>query len=1115
MVSFYRLKYTSFISTENYLVGDPHEISPESRFLALGARKGHVIADLNYSCFLARRASLFLFGSLVRRSHPAVSFGYRFHDYEDLFSEFSALSLSYVRDWVPGLLTNYKVLFRTALKEEGALRRIGFFFQFPDILMMFGANDSMGFIVNEARAIKIPTIVTGDTSISFSRITYMLLSNYKSFKSTVFFVKLFLDLNAESLRFRTLRHYSIFKRFIKSIFLRRTLKSKLFSIKLARMFFIFKAFPKLRVSQINPVVYKSGSWGSSSFFKVPGGSERARGMNTARLRKGNIGQLIPIRGKEYVANRPTLPESPMVIAKKLRRSRLVVGMKLESLPKWKASSTRPEKAKVSRQYARRMRLLRRRRANRLFRASLVIKRPNKLSKLLTVAKRRGLRVEALLKKAKILSSRLRRLNRPDRHSSDTLLLPNFMVDRSIFRQVFPLLGYFAHGYMAKRLNTLFFYRAIFRQIVQKRKKILRLKRFTNKLGVISAQAKKFRALNLAVNRRRFSILKLRARVKKFGKKFRTVSRLGKLRKTSGFNEQLYVKKLLDRNKANKQMSDRFNKNGNRGWLNKGKDGRYHKNDKFGNKGDDRYSKDKPFRKNTPPRSKSSPEQAPTREVFVGLLGSLDKEQEEVKDPALKSKPKWLKDLDKINRGSYEKVLKKNVELKPRKRKITKTSPGKRPKLAFPTLTGNHRAMLVRNFTPTQRHVLRVYRILSAKYPIFVRKSESRIASKSKTALFPRTLRQYLAKSRKLKSEAFFRRTGKVLKFRNTIGSLLPKPFKRRGFKHSKGNKPWHKNRGKGFSGFNRDTKKPYDPNYRNRNWPKGDNAPYDSNRNRKDWRDRDGHKDGGYSKRSSYNPDYKNRNWDNKVKGGSRGNIPYNSDYKRKDWKGKGGFKDSNVTYNPDYRGKGRFKDDNAFSNSGYKRKDWSKGSNVPYNPDYKNRNWDNKVKGKDSQYSKKPYDPNYRGKHNKDVSTGSYNSGYRKDWKDRHHGFKDSNIPHKPDYRKKDGNYPKKPYDPNYRNRNWDNKVKGGGGNAVGPAQRKRVWEDRSVGNYSKGKGKENVQDTRFDKSVSNQTGYRKFKKFHDKTEEEADVTDSEFPDKIKKKGIVVDKGPRSAGKG
>jgi len=1111
MVSFYRLKYTSFISTDNYLVGDPHEISPESRFLALGARKGHVIADLNYSCFLARRASLFLFGSLVRRSHPAVSFGYRFHDYEDLFSEFSALSLSYVRDWVPGLLTNYKVLFRTALKEEGALRRIGFFFQFPDILMMFGANDSMGFIVNEARAIKIPTIVTGDTSISFSRITYMLLSNYKSFKSTVFFVKLFLDLNAESLRFRTLRHYSIFKRFIKSIFLRRTLKSKLFSIKLARMFFIFKAFPKLRVSQINPVVYKSGSWRSSSFFKVPGGSERARGMTTARLRKGNIGQLIPIRGKEYVANRPTLPESPSVIAKKLRRSRLVVGMKLESLPKWKASSTRPEKAKVSRQYARRMRLLRRRRANRLFRASLVIKRPNKLSKLLTVAKRRGLRVEALLKKAKILSSRLRRLNRPNRHSSDTLLLPNFMVDRSIFRQVFPLLGYFAHGYMAKRLNTLFFYRAIFRQIIQKRKKILRLKRFTNKLGVISAQAKRFRALNLAVNRRRFSILKLRARVKKFGKKFRTVSRLGKLRKISGFNEQLYVKKLLDRNKANKQVSDRFNKNGNRGWLNKGKDGKYHKNDKFGNKGNDRYSKDKPFRKNTPPRSKRSPEQSPTREVFVELLGSLGKKQEEeVKDPVLKNKPKWLKDLDKINRGSYEKALKKNVELKPRKRKITETSSGKRPELAFPTLTGNHRAMLVRNFTPTQRHVLRVYRILSTKYPSFMRKSEAKIASERKTVLFPRTLRQYLVKTRKLRSEAFFRRTGKVHKFRKTIGSLLPKPFKRGGFKHGKGNKPWHKNRGKGFSGFNRDTKKPYDPNYRNRNWSKGDNAPYDPNHNKKDWRDRGGHKDGGYSRRSSYNPDYKNRNWGNKD--GSRGNTSYNPDYKRKGWKDKGGSKDSNVSYNLDYKGV-RFKDGNVSSNSGYTRKDWSKGNNVPYNPDYKNRSWDNKVKGKDSYYSKKPYDPNYRGKYNKDINTGSYDPDYRKDWKDRHTGSKDSNVPYKLEYGKKDRNYPKKPYDPNYRGKGWDNRGKGRDGNAVGPAQNKRVWEDKG-GNYSKGKGKENVQDTRPDKGVSNQIGYRnrKSKKSHDKTEEEANVTNSEFPDTVKK-SIVVDKGSRPAG--
>src|SRR5690554_2742297 len=1087
MVSFYRLKYTSFISTDNYLVGDPHEISPESRFLALGARKGYVIADLNYSCFLARRASLFLFGSLVRRSHPAVSFGHRFRDYEDLFSEFSALSLSYVRDWVPGLLTNYKVLFRTALKEEGALRRIGFFFQFPDILLMFGSDDSMGFIVNEARAIKMPTIVTGDTSISFSRITYMLLSNYKSFKSTVFFVKLFLDLNAESSRFRTLRHYSIFKRFIKSIFLRRTLKSKLSSIKLSSMFFIFKTFTELRVSQITPVIYKDGGWRPSSFFKVLGKPKKPGGRSVMlRSRKGNIGRLTPIRGKEYVANRPTLPRLPALV-EKLRRGRLIIGMKLKSLPKWKGSVMRLKKAKVLKRRAGKLRSLRRRRAKRLLRASLITNRPVRLRKLLTAARRRGLRVEGLLKKAKVLSSRLRLLNRPGRDHSNTALLPAFMVDRGTLRQIFPLLGYFAYGYMTKRLNTLFFYRAIFKQLIQKRKKILRLKSFTNDLGVISTQAKRFRALNLAVNRRRSSILKLRSRVKKFGKRFKAVSRLRKLRKAPGFDEQLYMKKLLDRNKADKRMAGRFSKNSGRGRVDKGKGGKYHKNGKFGNK-DNRdgrggyyNSKDKSFSKNSNSfQSRRDSEQLSIREAFMELL---DKEQG-VKDSVTKNKPKWLKVLGRINKESY-KVLKEDAESKPRRRKL-KTSSGKASKLTAKrvptTLIGSQRALVAQNFTPTQRHILRVYRILSTKYPLFMRKSEAKFASGRKTVLIPRTLRQYLVKTRKLKSEAFFRRTGKVRKFRETIDSLLPKPFKRGGFGQGKGGgKPWHKNRGKGFSDFSRDFKKPYDPNYRNRNWSKGGNVPYGSG-HKKDWADK-----GEYSRRPSYKPDYKNRNW------GS--NAPYKPGYSKKD---------SNYPkkpYDPSYK-----KD--------WKRKDGHKDGNASYKPDYKNRNWDNKGKSAGGPYPKKPYDPNYnRDKHNRDTSIRSYNPDYKKGWKDRS-SSKGSNAPYKPGYSKKDSNYPKKPYDLNYnKNRNWDNKGKSADANAVRSAPNNRGREDKGA-NYPKGKA--NVQNIQLDKNTLSQPDHRKSKKFHGKAEKgEINVINSEPASAGKNKSVIFDKGPQDGGNG
>lgn len=1010
MVSFYRLKYTNFISSDNYLVGDIREINPESRFLALGARKGRVIADLNYSCFLARRASLFLFGSLVRRSHPAVSFGYRFYDYEDLFSEFSSLSLSYVRDWVPGLLTNYKVLFRTALKEEGALRRIGFFFQFPDILLMFGANDSIGFIVNEARAIRIPTVVTGDASISFSRITYMLLSNYKSFKSTVFFVKLFLDLNAEALRFRVLRHYSIFKRFIKSIFLRRTLKSKLFSIKLARMFFIFRAVPGLRVSKVTPAVYNRGGWKSARFFKVPVKQRGPRRRSIMRRPYGGyIGRLSPTSRSEYVEKRRTLLNRqqqhalPAVVSK-LQRDRLVLTKRVKALPKRKVSLSSPlvrlSKAKALKRNITRVRLLRRRRAEKFLTKLAAASQTKRLRKLATVAERRGLRVGGLLKAAELLANRLSLLNRPARGRSYGTFLPIRMVRRSVFRKLFPFFGYFAYGYMAKRLSTLFFYRAIFRQIIHKRKRVLRLKGFTSDLKVISTQAKRFRALNLAINRRRPSIWKLRARVKKFGRKLRTFSKLSKLRKLPGFNEKLYISKLLGRRESNKlhrqqKSADKFDRKDNKAWSDR------HKRDhQKGNKRTDMRFSDKssvgwPGKRHSENRSlskegrsrhyNSNPEQAKkAREVYARLMDILNKQ--EVQDPT-PDKPKWLRDLAKINKESYE-PLRKGSKSGTKKRR-SKASPSKRKgaklinKLASVTLTGNQRALVVRNFTPAQRHVLRLYRILSLKYPSFIRRSEVDLSSRRSTFLFPRTLRQFIVKSRRLKSEAFRKRTGRVLKFRRTVESLIPKPFKHRfGSKRRGGNKPWKRNKGRGPSGFNRDFKGSYGLNY-NRN--EGGKFPHSPDYNRKA---------GNYPKKPYYKPDHRNKDRYNKYdkidrKDGGDSRRSHNPNYRGKEGsnvrgygpdRNKGKYQSgSNASYKPDYRDR-----------SWEKRGRWKDGGNLPYNrPDYKKRDG-----SKDGGYPKKPYglDQNRRGgEHSKEWA----NRGNVRDTRS------DKDVLNRPDRRK------------------------------------------------------------------------------------------------------------------
>src|SRR5690554_4922674 len=887
MVSFYKLKYTSFISSDNYLAGLYHEINPESRFLALGTRKNYVVADLNYSCFLARRASLFLFGSLVRRSHPAVSFGHQFYDYEDIFSEFSTLSVSYVRDWVPGLLTNYKALFRTALKKEGALRRIGFFFQFPDILLMFGTNNSIGFIINEARSIQIPTIVTGDVSLSFSQVTYMLLGNYKSFKSTMFFVKLFLDLNSESSRFRILKHYSVFKRLIKSVFLRRTLKSKLFSIKLSRMFFIFRAVPKLRVSQVTPIVHNKDAWAPASFFKASKKPVLKTRVTMRRSVVGRAKRLIPISKEDYVTKRRTFLGLSNFIGK-LRRRRLILNKKSVSLVNRRASFGALRlrfKGKALKHRVTKVRLLKK--AGRFSNKRVKLVHPKQFRKLLKVAKRRGLQTKALLREANTLVfGRLRKLDNPDTDYSAINPLPIFIPDRGTLRQLFPFLGYFAYGYMAKRLNTLLFYRAIFRQVVQKRKKVLRLKRFTSNLQVMGIQAKKFKSLNLAIHRRAASIFKLRAKVKRFSKVLKATPKLKKLRSIPGFNEKRYMRKLLgDKPKSKKRGNiDRFHKDANKGGgrADKNKNNnKYSKMPKFGKPREEwpNKKKAKDFSKNNKPHLSKSVRSDKDKEDFVTLMSNLYKQEIKSKDFGSTGKPKLLKDLLKINKRRYA-VLRKTSGIRLSKKKtnkvVSKEDRGSRlaAKLAKVPLFAKRRALVVRNFTPTQRHMLRVYRILFTKYPSFVKRARAKLPPRPRVATIPRTAYQFLLKQQKYRADVIFKRTGKRVKLQPI---RLPRKFRGPKRNNYKGKKPWHK--GKNFNPRH-DSKKdvpdkkywgkkgdkakgPYNPNYPKRA-DQGKKGRYDRPKNYvKPPKHNDG---GGDSKRS---PDYHKAKPPKKKKGRS------------------------------------------------------------------------------------------------------------------------------------------------------------------------------------------------------------------------------------------------------
>src|SRR5690554_2584825 len=800
MVSFYKLRYTNFISSDNYLVGLNHEINPESRFLALGTRKNYVVADLNYSCFLARRASLFLFGSLVRRSHPAVSFGYQFYDYEGIFSEFSTLSVSYVRDWVPGLLTNYRALFGTALKEEGALQRIGFFFQFPDILLMFGANNSIGFIINEARSIQIPTIITGDTSLSFSQVSYMLLGNYRSFKSTRFFVKLFLDLNSESRRFRTLKHYSVFKGLIKSIFLRRTLKSKLFSIKLARMFFIFKAFPKLRVSQVTPTVYKKDNWLPVSFFRVLGGSNFKKKSTMRKSTEDCVKQLSPVSKREYGANRRVLLHLPQITVK-FRHKRLVLNKKIAPLLGKRAPVYNfglRSKSKVLEQRINKIRLLKK--TGGFTDKGVRLINTNKFLKLLKIAKKRGLRTRLLLKRAnRFVFRRLKKLNSPESDYSATNFLPVFIPDRQTLRQLFPFFGYFAHGHMFKRLNTLLFYRTIFRKIMQKRKKVLRFKSFASNLRFISVEAKKFRSLSLAVHRKTASIFKLRAKVKRFSKMLRFIPKLDKLRKIPGFNEKLYIRRLL-RGKKRKLIKRKSfgkpQKDNNRGKKVHNRHPKSNLPTKFGRKGEERV-KNKKKHYNRPPKNSKAPylkksaidRSREARENFVALMDKLYKQETRDRGPRPANKPKWLEDLNKTGMGKRA-ILKKKPEFELKKKQFNKIVSKKksgRLKLVNAPSFVKRRALVVKNFTPTQRHILRVYRILLTKYPSFIKRVRVGLSARSRVTTMPRTLYQFSLKKRKYLADRIFKRTGKKVRFRPIE---LPRQFRSSG--RGKGKKPWHK-----------------------------------------------------------------------------------------------------------------------------------------------------------------------------------------------------------------------------------------------------------------------------------------------------------------------------------
>lgn len=407
MVSFYKLKCSNFVSSGNLFVGAVEDINPNSKFAALGIRRRYVVADLNYSSFMSRRAALFLFGAFSRKARSLLSLGKQFASSYKIMSLCRSFLVSYVRDWVPGLLTNFSALSSTLLKNKDTLLRIGCFFSFPDVLLMFGESYDIARILRESRLLGIPTVANIGSSLNIQYFTYTFLGDWSSYRASRFFINVFFSIVTEARRFRTVRHFIIFKRMVRSIYLRRTLKLKLRSFKLVKLYLLLG-----RSSGQNArVVKRSSRKFLSKFFKAFVTGIRKRPVSLVRFSwfRVNINVGAP-----------------------RRRSRRCV-----RFPRLK-------------------------------------------------------RIRCLLESAK-LNSYLRRYL----HKRPILRIPKFAgvaPNRLVFGSLFPFLGYFGYGYLAKRVSSFFFFTKIFRLIIKKRSKILFLRSMTSRVSVLCRSALRLRAL---------------------------------------------------------------------------------------------------------------------------------------------------------------------------------------------------------------------------------------------------------------------------------------------------------------------------------------------------------------------------------------------------------------------------------------------------------------------------------------------------------------------------------------------------------------------------------------------------------------------------------------------
>ncbi len=202
-------------------------------------------------------------------------------------------------------------------------------------------------------------------------------------------------------------------------------------------------------------------------------------------------------------------------------------------------------------------------------------------------------------------------------------------------------------------------------------------------------------------------------------------------------------------------------------------------------------------------------------------------KQEIRGLGSTNKPRWLEDLNEP--GRINAVLKKKPKFEFKKKKLNKIVSNRsgRLKLGNAPSFVKRRALMVKNFTPVQRHMLRVYRILFMKYPSFVRRAKACLPARPRVATMPRTLYQFLLKKRKYRADRIFKHMGKKVRFRPI---KLPRQFRSLG--RGKGKKPWHKKWNKNFPNSKKDYAKNNKGGKRNR-WASKGKGPYNSHHSTK------------------------------------------------------------------------------------------------------------------------------------------------------------------------------------------------------------------------------------------------------------------------------------------